>query len=94
MNNDPYFDIAGFGNNKVEEGFELLKNYCNNKITIEDIERFFYWRILLSLQWYLVALIKDYHGEGKAHNYDFKEVAHFFLENASHAEELLNERGR
>ena len=94
MNNDPYFDIAGFGNTVVEEGFELLKNYCNNLITRDDLERFFYWRILLSLQWYLVALIKDIRGEGKEHGYNFVEVANFFLNNAHHAYELLQEKLR
>ena len=90
MNNDPIFDISAFGNDDVKEGYELLKAYLNDNVSKEDIERFCLWRILLSLQWYLVALIKDYHGEGKIHGFDFKEVAKHFLTNAIDAKILLN----
>lgn len=90
MNNDPIFDIAAFGNGVVEEGYELLKAYFANNPTKEEELRFFNWRILLSLQWYLVALIKDYRGEGKTHNIDFYQVAKHFLNNAMHAKELLD----
>lgn len=91
MNNDPIFDIAAFGNNDVKEGYELLEDYFDvldeNKIT-----RFFYWRMLLSLQWYLVALIKDKKGEGKEHGFDFYQVAQFFLNNAKNAKQMYSEK--
>lgn len=89
MDNDPIFDIAAFGNNSVEEGYELLNEYFNHSLSRFEIKRFFLWRILLSLQWYLVALIKDKKGEGKAHNFDFKKVSEYFLDNAKHAKEML-----
>ena len=91
MNNDPIFDIAAFGNNDVKEGYKLLEDYFDvldeNKIT-----RFFYWRMLLSLQWYLVALIKDKKGEGKEHGFDFYQVAQFFLNNAKNAKQMYLEK--
>ena len=87
MNNDPIFDIAAFGNNDVKEGYQLLKDYFEN-IDNDIKTRFFYWRMLLSLQWYLVALIKDKRGEGKEHGFDFYQVAQFFLNNAKTAKEL------
>ena len=88
MNNDPVFDIAAFGNNNVVEGYQLLKDYF--PVLDKDIKtRFFYWRMLLSLQWYLVALIKDKRGEGKEHGFDFYQVAQFFLGNAKSAREMF-----
>ena len=88
MNNDPVFDIAAFGNNNVVEGYQLLKDYFS--VLDKDIKtRFFYWRMLLSLQWYLVALIKDKRGEGKEHGFDFYQVAQFFLGNAKSAREMF-----
>lgn len=90
MNNDPLFDVAAFGNDDVNEGFLLLNEYLDYNITKKELKRFSYWRILLSLQWYLVALIKDQHGEGKVHGYDFKMVAKHFLENANDAKSLLS----
>lgn len=89
MDNDPIYDIAAFGNNVVEEGLDLLKVYFDNKQTKQEEKRFYLWRIFLSLQWYLVALIKDKRGEGKAHGINFVDVANFFLSNAKHAKELL-----
>ena len=89
MDNDPIFDIAAFGNNNVIEGYELLKEYFGNSLTKEEIKRFFLWRIVLSLQWSLVALIKDFKGEGKTHNIDFKGVSDFFISNAKDAKEML-----
>ena len=38
--------------------------------------------MFLSLQWYNVAIIKDYHGEGEAHKIDFLGVANYFIDNA------------
>lgn len=89
MNNDPIFDIAAFGNNDVLQGYQLLKDYFDE---LDDSikTRYFYWRMLLSLQWYLVALIKDKKGEGKEHGFDFYQVAQYFLGNAKIARELYS----
>ncbi len=84
-NNDPIYDIATFGNGKVKEGFELLEVYFDNNPTKEEIERYYLWRIFISLQWHNVAIVKHYRGEGKTHGYDFLAVAKFFLENALEA---------
>ena len=84
-NNDPIYDIATFGNGKVQEGFELLKVYFDNNPSDEEIKRYYLWRIFISLQWHNVAIVKHYRGEGKTHGYDFLAVAKFFLENALEA---------
>lgn len=80
-NNDPIYDIATFGNDNVEEGRLLLDYYFNNP-TEEEIKRYYLWRIFISLQWYLVALVKHYRGEGKIHNINFKNVSKHFIYNA------------
>lgn len=91
-NNDPVYDIAAFGNNSVNEGRRLLDSYFVTP-TSDEIKRYYLWRIFISLQWHLMALIKDHNGEGKIHNIDFMGVANFFLNNAEEALEGL-ENGR
>lgn len=87
--NDPLYDIATFGNNDVEDGLKLLKEY-EKLVHVEDgLKRYALWRIDVSLQWYLVAIIKHYRGEGAIHGFDFLEVANNFMENALKASELL-----
>lgn len=83
-NNDPIYDIACFGNNSVEEGFKLLSTIYKNP-SIDKQKRFYLWRIFISLQWYLVALIKHHQGEGDIHNINFLDVASHFLKNAQDA---------
>jgi hypothetical protein len=41
--------------------------------------------LYVSLQWYAVALVKHYRGEGKVHNFNFLDVASHFLNNAKDA---------
>ena len=77
-NNDPIYDIATFGNGSVQEGFELLKEYAS-KPSKDLIKRYYLWRMYISLQWYDVALVKHYRGEGEIHHYNFLEVAEHFL---------------
>ena len=88
-NNAEHYDIACFGNDKVEEGFALLKAYFGENLTDDDIKRFYLWRIFISLQWFLVAIIKHYRGEGKAHQIDFLSVANHFINNALEVEKNL-----
>ena len=88
-NNDPVYDIATFGNGDALEGKRLLEEY--EKLTpLEDgLKRYALWRIDVSLQWYLVALIKHYRGEGKIHGIDFLAVGRHFLGVAKEARKLL-----
>ena len=83
-NNDEIYDIATFGNGLVSEGRELLNHYFN-EVTSDEISRYYLWRIYVSLQWYNVAIVKHYRGEGKAHGFDFLKVAEHFLNNATEA---------
>ena len=88
-NNDPIYDIGTFGNGDALEGKRLLEEY--EKLTpVEDgLKRYALWRIDISLQWYLVALIKHYRGEGKIHGIDFLAVGKHFIGVALEAKKLL-----
>ena len=83
-NNDEIYDIATFGNGRVEEGRKLLDYYFVNP-SRDEIKRYYLWRIYVSLQWYNVAIVKHFRGEGKAHGFNFLDVASFFLNNANDA---------
>ena len=87
-NNSPIYDIACFANNDVTDGLVLLKAYFN-KPTIDEKKKFYLWRIFVSLQWYLVAVIKHYRGEGKVHHFDFLAVGQHFINIALNAEKGL-----
>ena len=90
-NNDEIYDVATFGNGKVSEGRELLNHYFKD-LNQDEIKRYYLWRIYVSLQWYNVAIVKHYRGEGKAHGFNFIDVALFFLNNAKDAYQgYLNE---
>ena len=83
-NNDEIYDIATFGNRVVAEGRELLNHYFTNP-SQDEIKRYYLWRIYISLQWYNVAIVKHYRGEGRAHGFNFLKVADHFLSNANDA---------
>lgn len=87
-NNDEIYDIACFGNGSVQEGRNLLDAYFNCP-TAEQVKRYYLWRIYVSLQWYTVALVKHYRGEGKVHGFDFLGVAKHFLDNAKECYQKL-----
>ena len=88
-NNDPIYDIAAFGNGKVSEGLEVLKETYPS-LDNDKLSRYYLWRIFVSLQWYNVALIKHIRGEGKAHKINFYQVSEHFIKNAKEAFRLLN----
>ena len=88
-NNDPIYDIATFGNGDALEGKRLLEEYEKLVPVKDGLKRYVLWRIDISLQWYLVALVKHYRGEGAIHGYDFLAVGKFFLGIAQEARKLL-----
>lgn len=88
-NNDPIYDIGTFGNGDALEGKRLLEEYEKLTPVKDGLKRYALWRIDISLQWYLVALIKHYRGEGKIHGIDFLAVGNHFLNVAEEAKKLL-----
>lgn len=85
-NNDPIYDIAAFANGTIEDGEKLLVAYYNVP-TKEQYQRFYLWRIFISLQWCNVAIAKHYQKEGKEASFNFLDVAKFFIELGKKAEE-------
>ena len=89
-NNDPIYDIGTFGNGDALEGKRLLEEYEKLTPVKDGLKRYALWRIDISLQWYLVALIKHYRGEGAIHGFDFLAVGRHFLKVAQDAKKLLD----
>ena len=88
-NNTEIYDIACFANNDVNDGLRLLRAYFGNP-SIEQTRKFFLWRIFVSMQWYLVAIIKHYRKEGEKHHFNFLSVADHFMNIAKTAYDGLN----
>ena len=88
-NNAEIYDIACFANNDVNDGLRLLRAYFGNP-SIEQTRKFYLWRIFVSMQWYLVAIIKHYRKEGEKHHFNFLAVADHFMNIAKTAYEGLN----
>ena len=88
-NNSEIYDIACFANNDVNDGLRLLKAYFVNP-TVDQTKKFYLWRIFVSMQWYLVAIIKHYRKEGEAHHIDFLGVANHFMNIAKTAKAGLD----
>lgn len=89
-NNYALYDVACFGNDNVNDGVLLLKEYKNGSPSLLDYKRFYLWRIFISLQWYNVALIKHHRGEGDAHKINFLKVSEHFISNAKEAFSLFH----
>ena len=85
-NNDPVYDIACFANGTIEDGEKLLKHYYIAP-TKEQYQRFYLWRIFISLQWCNVAIAKHYQKEGKETAFNFLKVAKFFLDLGKQAQD-------
>ena len=88
-NNSEIYDIACFANNDVNDGLRLLRAYFGNP-SLEETKKFYLWRIFVSMQWYLVAIIKHYRKEGEKHHFNFLAVADHFMNIAKTAYEGLN----
>ena len=88
-NNSEIYDIACFANNDVNDGLRLLKAYFGNP-SLEATKKFYLWRIFISMQWYLVAIIKHYRKEGEKHHFNFLSVADHFMNIAKTAYDGLN----
>ena len=88
-NNSEIYDIACFANNDVNDGLRLLKAYFDNP-GFEETKKFYLWRIFISMQWYLVAIIKHYRKEGEKHHFNFLSVADHFMNIAKTAYGGLN----
>ncbi|MFW5892655.1 MAG: phosphotransferase [Bacillota bacterium] len=81
--NDPYYDIACFGNNDFDHAVALLPIYLRRTPRHEDFKRLYLWRTYQCLQWHNVALYKDKIGLSKELAVDFDFVARLYLDKAA-----------
>ena len=80
--NDPFYDIACFGNANFDHALALLPVYLGHTPTDEEFNRLYLWRIFQCLQWHNVALYKDFIGLSQDLNIDFYKVSNLYLDKA------------
>jgi len=76
--NDIYYDIACF----EDDAFYVLENYLNRKANKKDIFSIKFYQIYQAIQWHQVALYKMDIGFSENTNYDFKDLADYFITKA------------
>ncbi|MCR5014495.1 MAG: phosphotransferase [Bacteroidales bacterium] len=84
--NDPYYDIACYGNAGFDKALSLLESYLGHKPNADELRHLSFHRAFQCLQWFNVAIFKDRVGLSKDLNMDFNAVALMFL---GMAEDLL-----
>lgn len=89
MDNDLVYDLAAFANNDMKEGLKLLDVYFNHQINDDILKRFYFYRMYLSLQWYVLAKIKSESEDNDILGFDFNKVASFFFDNALYCYKYL-----
>ncbi|MBQ8959590.1 MAG: phosphotransferase [Bacteroidales bacterium] len=77
--NDPFYDIACYGNAGFDKALSLLEAYVGHQPTKEELQRLYFHRAFQCLQWYNVAIFKDRIGLSKDLNTDFNAVALMFM---------------
>ena len=77
--NDPFYDIACYGNAGFDKALALLEAYVGHKPEREELQRLYFHRAFQCLQWYNVAIFKDRVGLSRDLNMDFNAVALMFL---------------
>ncbi len=88
--NDPFYDIACYGNAGFDKALSLLKAYVGHEPTREELQRLYFHRCFQCLQWYNVAIFKDRVGLSQDLNMDFNQVAAFFFDQAKSLAEQYN----
>lgn len=86
-NNDPYYDIACYGNIHFEYALALLDEYLGRKASNEEKIRLTYHRFFQCMQWHNVAEYKHRIGLSEALHIPFDKIALGYLEKA---ENFLN----
>ncbi len=79
--NDPYYDIACFGNQDFELAIKLLEVYVDNP-SKEDYKRLYVNRLYQCLQWHNVAAYKDKIGLSEELNVPFDKLTDMYLDKA------------
>lgn len=77
--NDPFYDIACYGNAGLDKAVSLLGAYVGHEPTADELRRMYFHRAFQCLQWFNVAIFKDRIGLSQDLNMDFDQVAKMFL---------------
>ena len=77
--NDPYYDMACYGNVSMPAAESLLRAYLGRTPDADELKHLYFHRIYQCLQWYNVAVIKDIIGLSKDLQMDFNQIALMFL---------------
>ncbi|VEU82555.1 phosphotransferase [Acholeplasma hippikon] len=77
--NDPYYDIASFGNISFEDSVRLLGYYLDKEPTFLELNKLKFYRMYQVLQWHIVATYKDEVGLSEKLHLDFKMIAEKYL---------------
>lgn len=85
--NDIFFDFATFEENSTL----VFESYYNREITKLELAKINFYKMFSSLQWYLVATYKELVGFSKLTNYDFNELADYFINKALSLYEKIKE---
>jgi thiamine kinase-like enzyme len=80
--NDPYYDLACFGNNDFSHAEALLPDYLERTPSIPEWNRLYLWRLFQTLQWHNVALYKHFIGLSEDLKIDFYKVSKLYLDKA------------
>ena len=82
-NNDPYYDIACFGNiDPFGDAIALLDVYIGHKAKPEESRKMIFYRLFQTLQWHQVATYKHTIGLSEKLHIPFDVVAVKYLEKA------------
>jgi len=82
-NNDPFYDIACYGNFDFNLALGLLPVYLDREPTKLEIKRLTLWRTFQCLQWHNVALYKEAIGLSQELHLDFLQIAKNYIAKAN-----------
>jgi len=82
-NNDPFYDIACYGNNDFKYAVGLLPVYLRREPRRDEWQRLYLWRVFQCLQWHNVALYKEAIGLSQELNLDFRMIAENYIDKAN-----------
>lgn len=77
--NDPFFDIASFGNIDFTDSLVLLDYYLGRKALPHETRLVMFHRLYQVLQWHVVAKVKDDNGQSELLHIDFKAYSENYL---------------
>lgn len=77
--NDPFYDVASFGNIDFNDSIILLEQYLNRKPTKEEINKVRFYRMYQVLQWHIVAQYKEEEDLSEKLHLDFAKISNNYL---------------